>query len=97
MAYHFMAQASGATVPSVQQALARLTLIDWFSIERSEEAATFGISVSVQSLEVPGLEAELVGLMTGLVVDHECEVADLYSGTVLRADEVAGVLERVSR
>jgi hypothetical protein len=97
MAYHFMARASGATARSVQQALARLTLIEWFSIEASEDAATFGISVPFSSLELPGLEAELVSLMTGLVVDHECEVADLYSGTILRADEVAGLLERVSR
>jgi hypothetical protein len=77
--------------------LARLTLIEWFRIEAPEEALAFGISVPLRSLEAPGLETELVGLMTSLVVDHECEVTDLYSGTPVQAGEIPGLLARVSR
>ena len=98
MAYHFTVEVHGAASCSgVRAHLAPLTRIEWFTIEASADSLTVGVSIPLRALSMPGLEAELVDLMTALVAERGCGVTDLFLGSAVKANDLSSLLTRVQR
>ena len=81
MAYHFTAETTARPDTALlRRRLTQYSLIEFFPVEVSENGLILGISIPFRSTDTAALEAELLDLMTYLIVHEAFEVTDLFRG-----------------
>lgn len=97
MAYQLTAEKNGhLNLSLLRERLAQLNLIEFFPIRVDTDLVAFGISIPIKVVDDREFEAELVSLLTFLIVEHDFRVTDLYSGNAVRADEISGLPEKIA-
>ncbi|MBS0208657.1 MAG: hypothetical protein JSS27_06845 [Planctomycetes bacterium] len=98
MAYNFSAEKRGREdLQVLHQALRHFDLFEFFPIEVSDELLTLGISIPFKSMGDPRFEDELQEVMTYLVLKHEFNITDLFTGNPILASNISGLAKQISR